>query len=101
MASECIYLELEHYVVLGYSALTVHNEGFVLLYFCHLALKKGKLMQLGLRQQLIGLWRSSFLFVSVTLAETHVGQWPRLHGGVTDGVHPQRKRDKDGEIKTQ
>lgn len=58
-------------------------------------------MQLRLRQQLIDLWSSSFLFVSVTLGATHVGQWPRLHGSVTDGVTPQRKRDKDWGNKTQ
>lgn len=58
-------------------------------------------MQLRLRPELKGPWQSSFLFVSVTLATTHVGQWPRLHDRVTNGVPPQRNRDKEGEIKTQ
>lgn len=36
----------------------------------------------------------------MTLAATHVGQWHRLHGRVTDAVRPQRKRDKDWDMKT-
>lgn len=35
----------------------------------------------------------------MTLAATHVGQWHRLHGRVTDAVWPQRKRDKDWDMK--
>lgn len=68
-----------------------YYENFFCTVISFLPLKR-KLMQLRLRQQLIGPWHSSFLFVSVTLAATHVGQWPRWHARVTNGVPPQRKR---------